>query len=270
MDVNGDGGADIVKSKAGATDYVYLNNGNGWSSAFWTIPVDFVDSSSKDLGIRLVDVNGDGLVDILQGTSSTKKAWLGNGSGWVEYTNWEPPIAFIDGSNQDVGVRFADVNGDGLVDIMEQDDNAWLNTGSEWINSPGWISPEEFIVSGKNVGRRLADVNGDGFVDVVVSSSSKYTWTKNQTTPYMLKSITNEFGGVTIINYTTSTQFNNTNLGFNIFVVSNVSKNNSLGAGFNAAVSTGYEYALGKYNYGKQEFRGFGIKIGRASCRERV
>ncbi|MBR9677377.1 hypothetical protein GOV04_04505 [Candidatus Woesearchaeota archaeon] len=259
IDVNGDARADIIKSKSGVRT-VYLNTGSGWGSTGWSIPIDFVDGSG-DTAARLVDINGDGLTDILQGDVSTKKAWLNNGAGWTNYdSTWEPPTAFITGSNEDDGVRFGDVNNDGLVDILDQSSNAWLNTGNGWQQNNSWTSPEDFISSGKNIGRRLADVNADGLIDIVVShDTSKWVQLKDYALPYMLNSINNEYGGITTLNYTTSTQFNNTNLGFNIFVVSQVTKNNSITNDFNIFASTTYEYALGKYNYDKQEFRGFGI-----------
>ena len=90
----------------------------------------------------------------------------------------------------------------------------------------------------------------------------------------MIKEINNEYGGVTTINYTTSTQFNNSedgtsDIGFNIFVVSNVTSNNSIGVYDNISnttlndeflviSSTSYNYSWGKYNYEDSEFRGFG------------
>ncbi len=256
-DVNGDGRIDLIQAKSGNRS-VYLNTGSGWSLSVWSVPDDFV--TTIDTGLRLVDINGDGLPDLLKGNSSLK-AWLNNGSGFVNYdSTWAPPISFVNSSGGDLGVRFVDVNGDGLVDILNQSNAAYLNTGFGWSLNNSWKSPEDFIVGGKNIGRRLADVDGDGFVDIMISYNvSNYTWTKNSTLPYMLKSITNEYGGVTFINYTKSTQYSNINLGFNIFVVNNVLKNNSLTSDFNIVAFTNYNYSLGKYNYDKSEFRGFGI-----------
>jgi len=48
--------------------------------------VDFVDSSNKDTGARFIDINGDGLVDILLSSnfgSVVKNVWINTGSGWV-------------------------------------------------------------------------------------------------------------------------------------------------------------------------------------------
>lgn len=259
-DLNGDGRPDLIKSKNGEFDNgVYLNTGSEWTlTSSWNNPAYFIDT--YDIGVRLIDINGDGLPDLLKGGSTEKKVWLNNGTGFNSYDSWAPPISFVDGSGTDLGVRFSDANGDGLVDILNQSTSAYLNNGVGWTQDNTWKSPDDFIVSGKNVGRRLADVDGDGFVDIVISYAGvNYTLTKNTTTPYMLKSVKNEYGGTTLINYTKSTQFVNDNLGFNIFVVNSVVKNNSMSLDFITIANIGYNYSNGRYNYDKSEFRGFGI-----------
>ena len=81
----------------------------------------------------------------------------------------------------------------------------------------------------------------------------------------MLKNITNEFGGLTYLNYEKSTLYNNTgndsisDLGFNIWVVKQVTQNNSLPLDFNLISNTSYKYFGGLYDYGDAEFRGFNI-----------
>ena len=276
VDITADGKADIVKGTSGVRA-VYLNIGTGWaSSSQWVLPTDFEDGG--DTGARLIDVNGDGLVDVLRSNEegNFKKAWLNNGSSWVNSTLWQPPIFFTDGVGNDKGSRFADINGDGLVDILvdftnssDTSKSAWINTGRGWAQNDSWESPEAFTDSGFNIGRRLADVNGDGFTDIIVShedSSTQYSWTKNGTVPYLMKKIMNEYGGKTAINYTTSTQFNNSEngtsgLGFNMYVVANVTSFNGLNGSFNVNATVSYNYSFGKYNYDNFEFRGFGLVV---------
>lgn len=274
-DINGDGRIDLVRNDNNEVDQkkAYLNTPEGWVdvSSEWVVPESFVGVDYSDQGVRLVDFNGDGLTDLVRGYDATLRAYLNNGSGWVETNKWIPPVAFVTSSQPDKGTRFVDLNQDGLVDIIADFANtsttergAWINSGSGWVQDNDWLSPEPFTSSGKNIGRRIGDVNGDGFGDIIVSESSKKkTWIRDRVFPTLLVNITNEFGGVTRINYTHSTQFNNTkedglsDLGFNIWVVDRVEQDNRMIGEFNIIGNTTYAYYGGAYDYEEGEFRGF-------------
>ena len=193
-DVNGDGLTDILRAKVGATCYspsglyAYINLGNGsWvEDPKWRSPVCFT-SIGEDFGTRLIDVNGDGLVDILHGdydcsTSGNKKAYINNGSGWgSDNPQWHPPICLTGTAREDNGVRQADVNGDGLIDIIQADgdcaivpsrNRTYINNGSGWVYASGWTSPICFVDTDRtDYGVRLFDRNGDGLVDIVRAGS---------------------------------------------------------------------------------------------------
>ena len=184
-DVNGDGLVDIVRSWYDPYNTpikkVYLNNGSGWTlDTNWTIPEYF---GYIDYGARLVDVNGDGLVDIVRSWEYTygddiKKVYLNNGSGWTLDTNWTIPEFFTNDFHSNYGTELADVNGDGLVDIVRSchdttdTKKVYLNNGSGWIEDTSWVIPEFFGY--QNYGIRLVDVNGDGLVDIVRSWDNTY------------------------------------------------------------------------------------------------
>jgi len=84
VDVNGDGRLDVVYNVQGGTSGVLLNTGNGWFSAgnnsglVPTLP--FIDSSSNDLGVRLIDVTGDGAPDQLQSNAQGQSAYQNPGA----------------------------------------------------------------------------------------------------------------------------------------------------------------------------------------------
>jgi YD repeat-containing protein len=270
-DINGDGRTDILRSKAGVPNQVYTNNGAAWTNqtGAWSIPVAFADT--KDTGARLVDLNGDGLPDIVQAISNgttTRRVWLNNGAGWTQ-ADWIVPVDFTNNTFPDTGVRLLDIDGDGLPDLVQNLNNGtiaintWLNNGTGWQLNNSWQAPAALSYNGTNTGRRLADINGDGSADLIISDTQTATWTRNTTTPYLLSGITNEYGGITTITYSFSTQYNNTGedgvfaLGFPIAVVSRITKNNTITGLQGVLGSYTYSYAGGKYNTTKREFRGF-------------
>jgi RHS repeat-associated protein len=175
-DVDGDGFTDIVQAQGGSYQVLLNNrNGTGWTaSAGWTSGLgDFVDSSGNDAGGRIADVNGDGLPDIIAGSVRLNN---GNGTGWTEATTtWNFPTAILSGTPLvDQGVRLADVDGDGLVDVIKSKEGSaskvYINKGKDpgWVEDTRWGVPEYFVTAaGVNYGVRLVDVNGDGLVDLV-------------------------------------------------------------------------------------------------------
>ena len=284
MELNGDGYIDIVQGKEnGAIKKTWLSNGNGWIDVpLWLLPDYFVSSNGNDTDLREIDLNGDGLTDLLKG-GVPGAAWLNNGTGFVSEPSYVPNLAFSNIENPDLGIRTMDVNGDDLPDILQNFfsnasifnascnctvnnitlfTNVKINNGSGWIFSPEWQSPEAFTQNGYNTGRRIADVNGDGYSDIVIGynngSFEKKTWLKNVTSAFVLKSIRHEYGGMTSIVYNQSTfASNGQNLGFNTWIVRKILLNNSVNVPFAINARTTYDYSGGKFDYSNAEFLGF-------------
>ena len=278
-DLNGDGLPDIIIANSNLNE-TWINNGSGWEQDnSWRIPpsaIFVIYGPPKDQGIRLADVNDDGLVDLVKGRDNENRTtWLNNGSGWVEDPSWTIPAGayFVDpDSGEDEGVRFADINGDNLVDMVQRKgeniQKTWINNGNGWTRNDSWGVPSKaYFISnnGTNNGVRIVDVDGDGLVDLMNGEDpNRITFiNKKGAKAYLLKNINNSLGGINTLDYIKSTSLDNTgtnnisNLGFNLWVVGTALENNGLNGSQNISFTTYYSYAGGYYDYNEKEFRGF-------------
>jgi RHS repeat-associated protein len=191
LDINGDLRPDIIVS-AGSTQLVYTNNGAGWrtdasSAAYQQAIANLTEQGTTQA--QYLGVSCDAGADDAADAESCDTQ--------VPYTAQFQIIQSQGASN---GVSFADVNGDGLVDIVWsfQDTSflynlvpdsgpfvgtnfkenvpatihgVWLNNGagftrsSSYSESLGNIPP--FVMNTQIQGFDVFDVNGDGIADVV-------------------------------------------------------------------------------------------------------
>ncbi|MEX0931889.1 MAG: FG-GAP-like repeat-containing protein [Candidatus Paceibacterota bacterium] len=186
VDVNGDLYPDIVKSVlTGGASYqkVYMNNKDdtGWTvDNNYEIPTLFIESGEA-YGIAMVDINGDGLVDIVRADSGANAVYIndGDGTGWTHDSSLTVPTSLINGGSN-TGARFVDINADGLVDLIKSDGEnpeiVWLNIdgGKTWTVQGNASIPTSIVVSGLDKGSRFIDVNGDGLVDQVRGDAGSF------------------------------------------------------------------------------------------------
>ncbi len=187
-DINGDGISDALESYSdlNAThNNIFINNGHGgWAtSTTFASPVTFFDSVNHTYsGARLVDVNGDGLPDILHSYTSyvggATHTYLNTGSSWEATTTVYAIYHYLsiaDAPNIDTRVRFADFNADGLTDIISTyvpnttATGVYFNSGINFDHDPNWTVPVSDIA--KTV---QADINGDGLTDIIESYDDRF------------------------------------------------------------------------------------------------
>jgi hypothetical protein len=87
IDVTGDGLPDILQcASSSVTDCKsWINTGAGWRRNDAYKPKTIINGK----GVRILDVNGNGLVDYLQCDAAGRcKAWINTGSGWQRNDSW--------------------------------------------------------------------------------------------------------------------------------------------------------------------------------------
>ncbi|MNK11258.1 hypothetical protein D3C87_292960 [compost metagenome] len=206
VDVTGDGLPDVV----GIGDiaiYVGVNTGNSflppqpWTTAF--------NASSWNVTTNprsLVDMNGDGLPDMVGIASDGVYIGINTGTSFLPPQRWTTEFNAA-GWNAATNTRFfVDVTGDGLPDVVGIGDIAiyvGVNTGNSFLPPQPWTTAFNAVGWSATVNpRTLVDVNGDGLPDMVgIASDGIYVGLSTVKTPNMLTSVANSINASTSVSY---------------------------------------------------------------------
>jgi len=152
----------------------------------YVLPVTIAKWNSRGLGTQLIDLDNDGLQDMVAGNGSFRNT----GNGWVPFTNGEraayvPPRRIALENGGDSGIRIVDINGDLLPDfiyaVKEGDTTSievHLNNGLTWVRESDGSKYEEALTRNSvaftelgvgTTGTELIDLNGDGLADIISS-----------------------------------------------------------------------------------------------------
>jgi RHS repeat-associated protein len=173
IDADGDGRIDLMVSGGPLAGYFPLGADGGWQQSSFR-PYGVAPSFSlEDSAVRLIDLDGDGVTDALRVGARFEYFFNDARSGWGEVRTVarQRLDEFPDVQLSDSHVRFADLSGDGLSDILlVYDGNIeyWPNLGhGRWSkrlhmqNSPRFPSgydPKRILIG---------DIDGDGLADLV-------------------------------------------------------------------------------------------------------
>lgn len=166
-------------------------------------------------GLSYIDMNQDGYLDKIYGLGNenlpnytTIKYYQPE---YQQFNNLQPvdfgPITYAIPStervNNDGGMRFVDLNADGLTDIISSigtyhanntnlakeltiNSQAWLNTGNGFKPAPEFALPVPIILHVRDQnyrvdgGARFTDYNGDGLIDVIINAHDGCYQKRNQ------------------------------------------------------------------------------------------
>lgn len=186
LDADGDGRADLMAHRNGLSGYFPLNFNGEWSQEGFRRYDRAPSFNLQDPEVQLVDLDGDGVTDAIRSGARFECYFNDPDEGWDETRRVRrrsleefPNVDF-----SDPRVRFADMNGDGLQDIvLVHDGNVeyWPNLGhGDWgprihmERSPRFeygYDPERILIG---------DVDGDGVADLVYVDDNRVTLWMNQ------------------------------------------------------------------------------------------
>lgn len=142
---------------------ILLGNGNGTFA-----PQQEVAVGGAPRGIAVLDVDGDGDMDIVNTNSGGNNMSLLLNDGFGVF---QPPIFFEGGGSAEWALAAADMNNDGIMDLVigaRNSQQILVRTG----NGDGTFSPASSQASGGLVWMLVVgDVNGDGNQDVATANS---------------------------------------------------------------------------------------------------
>jgi hypothetical protein len=279
IDLTGDGVTDVLRSST-RMECFFNDPDAGWTpgNTRWVErePLqDFPDVKFSDPRVKVADMTGDGMQDVVFVHSGSFVYWPNQGYGsWAKRVRMKNSPTFPSGYDPR-RILLGDVDGDGVCDLVYVDDRQIRL----WINRSGnaWFGP--IVIEGTppvtdNDALRFADILGTGISGILWSTDVGGLGPRNfmfldftgGTKPYLLNRMDNRLGATTDVEYKPSTWFYlqdaksaatrwRTTLPFPVHVVSKVTIRDALSDG---RLTTEYRYHHGHWDGVEREFRGFG------------
>ncbi|MCP4160802.1 MAG: hypothetical protein GY760_12080, partial [Deltaproteobacteria bacterium] len=258
-DMDGDGKSELFKLSNGTISYYGIDNNLSWKEEGRLLRTEV---SFSNPNVRLVDINNDKLIDVIQTGRSGYNCWINlKGGKWSNRITQQAPqynllfersttkLADMNGDRildivhfdnrscyyfpgmgygkfgskvlmensprsftDENKIMFADVNGDGLSDVVYVGSyiRVWLNNGFKASDHTKGVFSQEFTIYSGALNNfsafRQADINGNGSIDIVCTVRSKIAYIDfmGEEHPYQLKTVNNGIGLTTTFDYKSS------------------------------------------------------------------
>jgi hypothetical protein len=178
LDLTGDGVTDALRS--GTRMECFFNDPEtGWQTtrSVQRKPLEvFPNVNFSDPRVKLADISGDGLQDIVLIYDGNVEYWPNLG-----YGDWGPRIHMRKSPQFPLGydprrVLLGDIDGDGLADLVYVAEGAI----HLWINQSGNSWSEEIVIKGTPP---ISDIDAVRLVDVLGTGVSGILWSKDAVSP---------------------------------------------------------------------------------------
>jgi putative membrane-bound dehydrogenase-like protein len=139
-----------------------------------------------DNGVRLLDVDGDGFMDVVIGNERARQTRLWDAKkGQWRVLDFSVPLVQSDakGKHQETGARFGILRPDGMASfILHNTDTAgvWHFDGKRWLKDASSLAslkladqPVYTAIKGRDRGVRLRDIDGDGICEMIVGNEAQ-------------------------------------------------------------------------------------------------
>lgn len=175
-DLDRDGDRDVITSNNGSDDVTVLSGlvPGGAGDGTFPLPVAFAADADAN-AVAVADLNVDGIVDAVTSDSGASgiSVLLGEGSRGIGNGAFAAALHFATGTNEPWSVRLADVNSDGVLDVLTVDsstDDVALLLGQSTNGMPDgtFADPASFATAGSSpIALLVADLDGDRILDLV-------------------------------------------------------------------------------------------------------